>query len=108
MLLDGKARVERGLRMHTMLRRDTKCKQRSFERTAYWNIGNVTLASRKTHLTRTTPATGGGENEITYETTTRAYRTLFKMTKVLARSRPLAVVNGSRVPSKSEISLADT
>lgn len=52
---------------------------------------------------------GGGENEITYRTTTAlAYRTLFKMTKVLARSRPLAVVNGSRVPSKSEISLAGT
>lgn len=72
----------------------------------YWNIGNVTLTYlQKTRLTRT--ALGGCKNEITYETTTttttetsRAYRTLFETTKVLAPSRP-PVVNGSRVLSAS-------
>lgn len=74
---------------------------------------------RKIRLTRTQkPALSqSGENEITYERVALplAYRGPFETTKVLARSRSSArsfvrspVVSGSRVPGKSEISLAGT
>jgi len=66
-------------------------------------IGNITLASRKIYLTRTTPVPEMATTKSCTRrptTTICAYWTLFKSTKVLARSRPLAIVNGSRVPIK--------
>lgn len=55
-------------------------------------IENVTLALWKTRLTRTAPASemAKTKSHTTTTTTTRAYRTLFKTTKVLVRSRPLS------------------
>ena len=90
----------------SQIRHNMKCKS-VFTNVSEYRKCYISIAENSSNENDT--RTGGGENKITYKTTTHARIEPFsKRRKFSLEVIRFAVVNGSRVPSKSEISLAGT